>query len=40
MSGIEVFAFIILPLSIAAAGAGIAYFYGRGHEDHKPHPGE
>lgn len=27
MTGIQLFAFVVLPLSIAAAGAAIAYFY-------------
>ena len=41
MTGIEAFAFIILPLIIAAIGAAIAFFYGRGGDKHPPlHPGE
>jgi hypothetical protein len=40
MSGIELFAFIILPLSIAAAGLAIGYFYSRGGKDGQTHPGE
>jgi len=38
MTGIEIFAFIALPLLIAAGGAAVAYFYDSG--DHHLHPGE
>lgn len=27
MTGLELFAFVVLPLSIAAGGAAVAYFY-------------
>jgi hypothetical protein len=39
MTGIEIFAFIALPLLIAAGGAAVAYFYVASN---KPHirPGE
>lgn len=40
MSGIELFAFIILPLMVAVGGLAIGYFYGRGDKDSRPHPGE
>ena len=40
MNGMELFAFIILPLSVAASGLAIGYFYGRGGKDDRPHPGE
>lgn len=38
MTGIEVFAFIVLPLVIAAGGVAVAYFYRPGN--HRLHPGE
>lgn len=38
MTGIEVFAFIVLPLIIAAGGAAVAYFYRP--DTHHLHPGE
>ena len=40
MTGIELFAFVILPLSLAAGGAAIAYFYGRYNKNRNLHPGE
>lgn len=40
MSGIELFAFVILPLSIAVAGLAIGYFYSCGGKGDRPHPGE
>lgn len=39
MTGIEVFAFIVLPLLIAAGGAIAAYLYGS-KANHHLHPGE
>lgn len=39
MTGLELFAFVILPLGIAAGGAALAFFYGRGGKHHM-HPGE
>jgi hypothetical protein len=38
MTGIEIFAFIVLPLLIAAGGAALAYSYGS--KNHHLHPGE
>ncbi len=40
MTGIQLFAFVILPLAIAAGGASLAYFYGRRDDKHHLHPGE
>jgi hypothetical protein len=40
MNGMELFAFVILPLSIAAIGYAIGYFYTRGGKDERTHPGE
>jgi hypothetical protein len=41
MTDIQIFAFLILPLSIAAMGAAIGYFYVRAGEKHdRLHPGE
>lgn len=39
MTGLEIFAFIILPLTIAAVGGTIGYIYGYKGNDHI-HPGE
>jgi hypothetical protein len=39
MTGIEIFAFIALPLLIAAGGVAVAYFYDSGRPRHL-HPGE
>lgn len=38
MTGIEIFAFVALPLLIAAGGAAVAYFYRDGNNH--MHPGE
>ncbi len=40
MIGIQLFAFVVLPLSLAGAGALIAYFYGRSERNRRLHPGE
>jgi hypothetical protein len=40
MTSIQLFAFVVLPLSLAAAGALIAYFYGRSDKNGRMHPGE
>ncbi|MDB5525990.1 MAG: hypothetical protein JWM58_3753 [Rhizobium sp.] len=41
MSDASFFFLFILPLIIAAIGAAIAFFYGRGGDKHPPlHPGE
>ncbi|HWU65051.1 MAG TPA: hypothetical protein VN112_23775 [Ensifer sp.] len=40
MTGIQLFAFVVLPLSLAAAGVLIAYFYGRSEKNRRMHPGE
>jgi hypothetical protein len=39
MTGLQIFAFIVLPLTIAAAGAAVAYFYGS-NDRSRLHPGE
>ena len=39
MTSIELLAFVVLPLLIAAGGAAVAYFYRAG-SDHRLHPGE
>lgn len=39
MTGIEIFAFIALPLLVAAGGAAVAYFYASG-DKRRLHPGE
>jgi len=40
MTGIEIFAFIALPLLIAAGGIAVAYFYDSGSKHRQLHPGE
>jgi hypothetical protein len=41
MTDIQIFAFVILPLSLAAIGAAISYLYVRaGDKDEQTHPGE
>ena len=40
MNGMELFAFVILPLSIGAIGLAIGFLYGRGGDKDRPHPGE
>ncbi|MGB3830897.1 MAG: hypothetical protein WA975_03425 [Mesorhizobium sp.] len=40
MTGIQIFAFVALPLLIAAGGVAIAYFYRNGDHNHHLHPGE
>lgn len=41
MTGIEIFAFVILPLVVAVGGATVAYLYGSSASTGKHlHPGE
>ena len=40
MTGLQAFAFVILPLAIGAAGAIVAAIYGGRDRNHRFHAGE